>query len=85
MKKIIDPIKISEAAISLISSLTNASERMCNTASAIRAPKARLNRNLMTVLKMLSVQQRWERTKMMAERKPIREMPRPVRMPKPQT
>jgi hypothetical protein len=54
---IMEPMKISEAKIALISELANAYERICRTASPRSAPKARLNKNLITVLKIVLLQQ----------------------------
>jgi hypothetical protein len=85
MKKIMDPMKISEAVIALISELAKASERICRTASPSSAPKARLKRNLITLLKMQSLQHRLARTRIMAAMNPISEIPRPVRIPNPHT
>jgi hypothetical protein len=74
-----------EASIALISELEKAYESICIIPSPSSAPKARLNMNLITLLKMLSLQNFLARTKKIAAINPINEIPIPVKIPNPQT
>lgn len=78
-------MKIRDANIALISELEKAYESIWIIPSPSSAPKAKLNINLITLLKILSLQNFLARTKIIAARNPINEIPIPVKIPNPQT